>query len=80
MLRKKSEIQKVKVGDIWAYQDDYIGKEFVMDFLDVKESKAYSIINEIRKHLKKKHGYILMQGRATLSGFFEMMGLKGKFE
>ena len=52
-----------------------------MDYLEIKQSKAYTILGEIRKMLAKKYGYTsIANGRATLSGFYEYFGLKGKFE
>ena len=81
MIKNKKEIVSHKIGDNLLYQDEYIGLEFVMDYLEVKQSKAYTILCEIRKMLAKKYGYTsIANGRATLSGFYEYMGLRGKFE
>ena len=81
MIKNKKEIKCHKIGDQLLYQDEYIGLDFVMDYLEVGQSKAYSILNEIRKMLSKKYGYTrIANGRATLSGFYEYIGLKGKFE
>lgn len=81
MIRNKKEIQCHRIGEQLLYQDEYIGIEFVMDYLEIKQSKAYTILGEIRKMLAKKYGYTcIANGRATLSGFYEYMGLRGKFE
>lgn len=81
MIRNKKEIQCHRIGEQLLYQDEYIGIEFVMDYLEIKQSKAYTILGEIRKMLAKKYGYTsIANGRATLSGFYEYFGLKGKFE
>lgn len=81
MIKNKKEIVSHKIGEQLLYQDEYIGIEFVMDYLEIKQSKAYTILGEIRKMLSKKYGYTrIANGRATLSGFYEYMGLKGKFE
>lgn len=81
MIRNKKEIQCHRIGEQLLYQDEYIGIEFVMDYLEIKQSKAYTILGEIRKMLAKKYGYTRIgNGRATLSGFYEYMGLRGKFE
>ena len=81
MIKNKKEIQCHKIGDQLLLQDEYIGLEFVMDYLEIGQSKAYSILNEIRKMLAKKYGYTnIANGKATLSGFYEYIGLKGKFE
>ena len=81
MIKNKKEIQYHKIGDQFLYQDEYIGPDFVMDFLEVGQSSAYNILTEIRKMLARKYGYTsIAHGRATLSGFYEYIGLKGKFE
>lgn len=81
MIKNKKEIVSHKIGEQLLYQDEYIGIDFVMDYLEIKQSKAYTILGEIRKMLAKKYGYTsIANGRATLSGFYEYMGLKGKFE
>lgn len=81
MIRNKKEIQCHRIGEQLLYQDEYIGIEFVMDYLEIKQSKAYTILGDIRKMLAKKYGYTsIANGRATLSGFYEYFGLKGKFE
>lgn len=81
MIKNKKEIVSHKIGEQLLYQDEYIGIEFVMDYLEIKQSKAYTILGEIRKMLAKKYGYTsIANGRATLSGFYEYFGLKGKFE
>lgn len=81
MIKNKKEIVSHKIGEQLLYQDEYIGIEFVMDYLEIKQSKAYTILGNIRKMLAKKYGYTcIANGRATLSGFYEYMGLKGKFE
>ena len=81
MIRNKKEIQCHRIGEQLLYQDEYIGIEFVMDYLEIKQSKAYTILGNIRKMLAKKYGYTcIANGRATLSGFYEYFGLKGKFE
>lgn len=81
MIKNKKEIVSHKIGEQLLYQDEYIGIEFVMDYLEIKQSKAYTILGEIRKMLAKKYGYTsIANGRATLSGFYEYMGLRGKFE
>lgn len=81
MIKNKKEIVSHKIGEQLLYQDEYIGIDFVMDYLEIKQSKAYTILGEIRKMLAKKYGYTsIANGRATLSGFYEYMGLRGKFE
>ena len=81
MIKNKKEIKCHKIGDQLLYQDEYIGLDFVMDYLDVGQSSAYNILTETRKMLAKKYGYTsIANGRATLSGFYEYMGLRGKFE
>ena len=81
MIKSKKELVCHKIGDQLLFQDEYIGIEFVMDYLEIKQSKAYTILGEIRKMLAKKYGYTsIANGRATLSGFYEYFGLKGKFE
>lgn len=81
MIKSKKEIQYHKIGDQFLYQDEYIGPDFVMDFLEVGQSSAYNILAETRKMLARKYGYTsIANGRATLSGFYEYMGLRGKFE
>ena len=81
MIKNKKEIQCHKIGEQLLYQDEYIGLDFVMDYLEVGQSKAYTILTAIRKMLAKKYGYTsIANGRATLSGFYEYMGLRGKFE
>ena len=81
MIKSKKELVCHKIGDQLLYQDEYIGPDFVMDFLEIGQSSAYNILTEIRKMLAKKYGYTsIANGRATLSGFYEYIGLKGKFE
>ena len=81
MIKNKKEIVSHKIGEQLLYQDEYIGIDFVMDYLEIKQSKAYTILGEIRKMLAKKYGYTcIANGKATLSGFYEYMGLRGKFE
>lgn len=81
MIKSKKEIQCHKIGDQLLYQDEYIGPDFVIDFLEVGQSSAYKILTETRKMLAKKYDYTsIANGRATLSGFYEYMGFKGKFE
>lgn len=81
MIKSKKELVCHKIGDQLLYQDEYIGLDFVMDYLEVGQSSAYHILGEIRKLLARKYGYTnIANGRATLSGFYEYIGLKGKFE
>lgn len=81
MIKSKKELVCHKIGDQLLYQDEYIGPDFVMDFLEVGQSSAYNILGEIRKLLARKYGYTnIANGKATLSGFYEYIGLRGKFE
>ena len=81
MIKNKKEIKCHKIGEQLLYQDEYIGLDFVMDYLEVGQSSAYNILGEIRKLLARKYGYTnIANGKATLSGFYEYIGLRGKFE